>query len=141
MKNAAVPRSHPVLTMNTHENYLKSQTKLLSTYLHEQLHWHVIINGKVSYGQFMRRVKAEFPDVKVGGAQGSSDEEGTLNHIVVCYLEYLALSELIGQPEAKNNLASNHYYKWVYQTVLDPKNKGKLDALVNEFGLTWSAAG
>lgn len=63
-ENAKTPHSHPILTMSTQEEYLNSKVKLLSTYLHEQFHWHVIINGKPSKDEFRSRIKADFPSVK-----------------------------------------------------------------------------
>ncbi|WP_340677366.1 hypothetical protein [Paraglaciecola sp.] len=134
-ENSKTPHSHPVLTMSTQDEYLNSKTKLLSTYLHEQFHWHVIINGKPSKDEFRKRIKADFPKVKYGYPYGSSDEDSTLSHIIVCYLEYVALSELFGQQKAREVLSTNDYYKWVYQTITDPKNTDKLDNMLNEFGL------
>lgn len=134
-KDAKTPYSHPMLTMSTQQEYLNSTIKLLSSFLHEQFHWHVIMNGKPTKKEFRKRIKAEFPNVKVGYPYGSKDEGGTLNHIIVCYLEYIALSELVGQKRAKENLSTNGYYTWVYQTVIDPKNSAKLNNLLNEFGL------
>lgn len=134
-ENTKTPHSHPILTMSTQEEYLKSKVKLLSTYLHEQFHWHVIINGKPSKDEFRSRIKTDFPSVKIGHPYGSGDEGSTLSHIIVCYLEYIALSELIGQKMAKASLLTNGYYRWVYITVTDPQNTKKLDILLNEFGL------
>ena len=65
-ENARTPHSHPVLTMSTQKEYLESQTKLLATYLHEQFHWHVIINGKPSKEAFRARIKEVFPTGKSG---------------------------------------------------------------------------
>ncbi|MBT1064466.1 hypothetical protein KJY73_12830 [Bowmanella sp. Y26] len=134
-----VPRSHPVLTMSTQKEYLDSRVKLLSTYLHEQFHWHVIINGIPGVDEFRARIKDEFPIIKVGFPYGSNDEGNTLSHIIVCYLEYIALSELIGQEKAQKNLSDNSYYTWVYETILEPGNRQKLDRLLEEFGLDFRA--
>ncbi|KZN54509.1 hypothetical protein [Pseudoalteromonas luteoviolacea] len=134
-ENAKVPFSHPVITMSTQKKYLEDRVKLLSTYLHEQFHWHVIVNGKPNIEEFQARIKQDFPTVKVGFPHGSRDEGSTLSHIIVCYLEYIALAELVGEEKARQNLSSNGYYKWVYATVLDPANKEKLDKLLSEFGL------
>ena len=70
---------------------------------------------------------------------GSRDEGSTLSHIIVCYLEFIALSQLVGHERATENLATNGYYQWVYQTVLNPDNAAKLDALLIEFGLDFRA--
>lgn len=134
-QDARTPHSHPVLTMSTQQEYLDSRIKLLSSYLHEQFHWHVIENGKASKQAFRDRIKNEFPSVKVGFPYGSRDEGSTLSHIVICYLEYIALSELIGPKQAQENLSTNNYYTWVYQTILEPRNREKLDRLLTEFGL------
>ena len=135
-EKARTPYSHPVLTMSTQKEYLKSKTKLLSTYLHEQFHWHVIINGIPTKEAFRQRIKEHFPNVQVGFPNGSRDEGSTLSHIIVCYLEFMALTKLIGEHDARLNLLSNGYYQWVFRTVTDPANKNTLNALLEEFGLT-----
>ena len=134
-ENAKTPYSHPVLTMSTQEEYLSNETKLLSSFLHEQFHWHVIMNGKGSKKEFREAIYNEFPDVQFERPLGSGSKGGTLSHIVVCYLEFVALSELIGHEKAIQNLSTNEYYTWVYQTIINPKNKSKLDKLLLKFGL------
>lgn len=134
-KNAKTPRSHPVLTMSTQEDYLNNNIKLLSSFLHEQLHWHVIMNGKGSKNEFRAAIYHEFPDVQFKRPLGSGSKGGTLSHIVVCYLEFVALSELVGREQAIKNLSTNEYYTWVYQMVINPKNKSKLDKLLKKFDL------
>ena len=137
-EKARTPRSHPVLTMSTQDEYLKSDIKLLSSFLHEQFHWHVIQNGKPSKAKFRKEVKLEFPNVKFERPLGSGTEGGTLTHIIVCYLEYVVLSELVGKEKATQNLSTNEYYTWVYQTVMNPENDSKLESLVKKFGLEFS---
>ena len=134
-EKARTPRSHPVLTMSTQEEYLNNDIKLLSSFLHEQFHWHVIKNGRGSKSEFRAAIKAEFPNVQFERPFGSGTEGGTLSHIVICYLEYIVLSELIGKEHAIKNISANEYYIWVYQTILNPTNHGKLDRLVQKFGL------
>ena len=134
-EKARTPRSHPVLTMSTQEEYLNNDIKLLSSFLHEQFHWHVIKNGRGSKSEFRAAIKAKFPKVQFERPFGSGTEGGTLSHIIVCYLEYVVLSELIGQEKAIQNISTNKYYTWVYQTILNPANHDKLDSLVQKFGL------
>jgi len=134
-EKARTPRSHPVLTMSTQEGYLNNDIKLLSTFLHEQFHWHVIKNGRGSKSEFRAAIKAEFPNVQFERPFGSGNEGSTLSHIIVCYLEYVVLSELIGEEKAIRNISTNGYYTWVYQTILNPENHDKLDRLVQKFGL------
>jgi len=140
-EGARTPHSYPVLTMSTQPEYLASKTKLLSTYLHEQFHWHVIINGKPTKDVFRARIKEFFPDFKTGHPFGSRDEGGTLSHIIVCFLEYVALSELVGRDKALENISTNGYYTWVYETVGDPENEKVLDSLLKEFGLEFHERG
>jgi hypothetical protein len=134
-EKARTPRSHPVLTMSTQEEYLNSNIKLLSTFLHEQLHWHIIENGKASKEDFRNEIKAVFPNVMYEHPFGSGTEGGTLSHIIVCYLEYLALAALVGDEKAAYTLSTNEYYIWVYKTILNPENHFKLDGLIQRFGL------
>lgn len=136
-ENARTPRSHPVLTMSTQEEYLNNRIKLLSIFLHEQFHWYVIKHGTLSKGKFRKKIKAVFPQVKFELPLGSGTEGGTLSHIVVCYLEYLALSTLVGNERAVQTLSTNEYYTWVYDTILDPDNKSKLDKLIRQTGLAF----
>ena len=134
-EKARTPRSHPVLTMSTQKEYLNNDIKLLSSFLHEQFHWHVIKNGRGSKSEFRAAIKAKFPKVQFEHPFGSGTEGGTLSHIIVCYLEYVVLSELIGKEKAIQNLSTNEYYTWIYQTILNPANHDKLDGLVQKFGL------
>ncbi|MFC3095433.1 hypothetical protein DRW07_09040 [Alteromonas sediminis] len=136
-EKARAPYSHPVLTMSTQPEYISSKTKLLSSYLHEQFHWHVVMNGKPEKEAFRSRIKEFFPNIQIGHPFGSSDAGGTLSHIIVCYLEYIALSELIGEKKALENISTNGYYTLVYDTVIDQDNREVLDALLVEFGLEY----
>ncbi|AOT07873.1 hypothetical protein [Pseudoalteromonas luteoviolacea] len=135
-EKARVPHSHPVLTMNTAKAYLESDIRVLSTFLHEQFHWHVVLNGKGSIDEFRGAIKREFPKVEYKRPLGSGDEGGTLTHLVVCYLEYRAMASLIGERDARALLESNPYYTWIYKTILDKQNHSKLDKLVQELNLT-----
>jgi len=134
-ENAKNPHSHPALILSTQEEYLNNKIKLLSSFLHEQFHWHVIMNGKGSKNEFREAIYHEFPDVQFKRPLGSGSKGGTLSHIVVCYLEFVALSELVGREQAIKNVSTNEYYTWVYQTVINPNNKSKLDELIIKFGL------
>ncbi|ESP90833.1 MULTISPECIES: hypothetical protein [Pseudoalteromonas] len=135
-ESARVPHSHPILTMNTADAYLKSDMKVLSTFLHEQFHWHVVLNGKGTIDEFQGAIKKEFPKVEYQRPLGSGTEGGTLSHLLVCYLEYRAMSSLIGESSARELLQGNPYYTWIYKTILDKENHPKLDRLIEELNLT-----
>ncbi|MCH9690442.1 MAG: hypothetical protein K0U59_00050 [Gammaproteobacteria bacterium] len=132
---ARTPHSHPVLTMSTQPEYLNSEIQLLSTFLHEQFHRHIVENSNAPKDEFRKEIKVEFPDVQFARPFGSGDEGGTLNHLVVCYLEFKALESLVGQIEATEALAAKRYYTWIYETVLDARNHDKLEKLINRFEL------
>ena len=134
-KKTRIPHSHPILTMNTSPKYLKDSSLLLATYLHEQFHWHIVKNRLGSFEDFTDDIKVNFPNVKAERPYGSGSESGTLSHIVTCYLEFKAVSILLGMDKAKKILSSKGYYTWVYQTVLNPNNKEKLEALLNKYAL------
>ncbi len=140
-ENAKTPHSHPVLTISTQSEYLSSKIKLLSSYLHEQFHWHVIVNGKLTKEVFRARIKEFFPNFKTGHPYGSRNAGSTLSHVIVCYLEYVALSKLIGQDKALENISTNNYYTWVYDTISNPENEEILDSLLEEFGLEFRGRG
>ena len=137
-QGAKRPHSHPVLTLNTNPKYLNDQDMLLSAYLHENLHWHLVNNRKGTFYQFTDAIKLQFPEVKSSAPYGSRTERGTLSHLIVCYFEFKAMTQLLGEEKAKRLLQSKDYYTWVYQTILDSKNHFKLETLVKQFGLELS---
>jgi hypothetical protein len=114
----AIPFSHPVLTLHT--RHANDDDLLLSTFVHEQLHWFFVERSDatdLAIGD-LRRL---FPSVPVGGTVGARDERSTYLHLLVCYLEQQADIRLLGELKTKQVMefwASDHY-SWVYQTVLD----------------------
>src|SRR5262245_17455091 len=114
----SVPHSHPVLTLHT--RHLKDDDLLLSTFVHEQLHWFLVQKDKET-NEAIKELRVVFPKVPVGFPEGSEDEESTYLHLLVNYLEYRADRELLGELRAKQVMdfwATDHY-KWVYKTVLE----------------------
>jgi hypothetical protein len=114
----AIPHSHPVLTL--HARHLKDDDLLLSTYVHEQIHWHFTSKRKESEEAF-KELRAMFPNPPDKAPEGSRDLESTYLHLFVCYLEYRAVRELLGELRAKQVMdfwATDHYL-WVYKTVVE----------------------
>jgi hypothetical protein len=113
----AIPHSHPVLTLHT--RHLNSDDQLLSTYVHEQLHWYLN-----AHEQQTQAAEAElrklYPKVPVGYPDGAQDEESTYLHLIDCYLELQADRHLMGSQRAADVLKfwSGDHYRWVYKTVL-----------------------
>jgi hypothetical protein len=113
----SIPHSHPVLTLHT--RHLHSDDQLLSTYIHEQLHWYLAAHDKQT-----RAAEAElrklYPEVPVGYPDGAQDEESTYLHLIDCYLEMQADRRLMGRQRAADVMKfwSGDHYRWVYKTVV-----------------------
>ena len=127
-----IPHSHPVLTLST--RHLKDDELLLSTFVHEQLHWYLEEKAKESEEAY-KELQSTFPRVPVGFPEGGRDEESTHKHILVCYLEYQALKELVGELKAKEvmNFWATDHYTWIYRTVLERERE--LGALLRKHRL------
>jgi hypothetical protein len=113
----SIPHSHPVLTLHT--RHLHSDDQLLSTYVHEQLHWYLEQHQQLTDAaeSDLRKI---YPKVPVGYPDGSDSEEGTYLHLIDCYLEMQADRELMGPERAKAVMdcwAGDHY-RWIYKTVM-----------------------
>jgi len=113
----AIPFSHPVLTLHT--RHAKDDDLLVSTFLHEQLHWFFTERPEATQ-QAIADLRKLFPAVPAGGTAGARDEESTYLHLLVCYLEQQADIRVLGELRTKQVMefwATDHY-TWVYQTVL-----------------------
>lgn len=134
IKSRTIPHSHPVLTLHTRHTIKGHEDILLSTYLHEQIHWHIGKNIEQSNAA-IKELTQLFEQVPVGYPQGGNDEYSTYMHILVCYLEQDAMTSLISQARV-DKLAEfwrNDHYTWIYQTVLD--NKALIGAIIDKHGL------
>lgn len=117
-ENEPIPHSHPVLTLNADT---AQDDVLLSTFVHEQLHWRVDEandrRAKAALQEF-RTIYPDAPDRRGGGAR---DQFSTYLHLIVCDLEYQALTELLGAAHARRLLAASTHYRWIYQRVLEDR--------------------
>jgi hypothetical protein len=122
----AIPHSHPVLTLHT--RHRKDDELLLSTYVHEQLHW-FIAQHKTEADAALGELRGIYPNIPVGFPEGSSDEGGNYEHLLVIYLEYRADQTLMGELKARQvmNFWSEDHYTWLYRKVLsDPETVGRI---------------
>ena len=111
-----IPHSHPTLTLST--RHLQDDDLLLSTFVHEELHWFVA-DSKESAAA-IKELRAMFPTVPAQPPEGANGEESTYLHLIVCFLEYQADKDLLGELKARQVMdfwAIDHY-TWVYKTVL-----------------------
>jgi hypothetical protein len=116
--DTALPHSHPVLTLHT--RHLKDDELLLATFIHEQFHWWAEKNSEATRLS-IAELRQMFPKVPVAAPEGAANENSTYLHIVVCYLEYRAQRELLGELKSRQIMefwATDHY-TWIYRTVLE----------------------
>ena len=63
-----------------------------------------------------------WPEAPGGPPERARDRESTYRHLVVCDLEFQAMSELVGKEAARAIMESNTHYTWIYATVVnDPR--------------------
>lgn len=121
----AIPHSHPILTLNTKP---KTQDELLSTFLHEQIHWYVD-EHKEEEQKAIADFKKRYKNVPHGNREGAKDEYSTYLHLIVCYLEFKSMVELVGEERAEKVMRDTNHYTWIYKTVLeDRKSIGRVIA-------------
>ena len=121
-----IPHSHPRLTLNT--RHLKDDDLLLATFVHEQAHWFVGSREK-ELEEALKELRALFPKVPVGHPEGARDERSSYVHLLVVYLEYRALRELLGELRARQVMEfwTHDHYTWIYKTVLErPRDIGNI---------------
>jgi hypothetical protein len=93
-----IPHSHPVLTLNTF--HLNNDIPLLSQFLHEQMHWFVSSRLKSEIDAALEELKLIFPQVL----------ERDKYHLIINYLEYDTLKQLIGGNKAKEIIDNKEKY-------------------------------
>jgi hypothetical protein len=113
----AIPHSHPVLTLHT--RHLKDDDLLLSTFVHEQIHWFLDQHQDETKAA-EEELKALFPKLPVGFPDGAQDEESNYLHLLVNLLEWRSDKELLGELRARQIMEfwAHDHYRVLYQTVL-----------------------
>jgi hypothetical protein len=113
-----LPYSHPVIRLNTG---LVTETALLATYIHEQMHWYVTWYSHKHTDQWhamWAALERRYPDPPIGRGEGADTLASTHLHLIVNWLEIEVLSRLIGAEAAKEHVANLRYYRWIYASVL-----------------------
>jgi hypothetical protein len=114
-----IPHSHPQITLNT---WPCDDTALLSTYLHEQMHWYVTWYShtqQAGWAELFRELRRRYAEVPVGDAQGGRDTFSTYLHLLVNWLEIESVSQFIDSDTAVAHCRGLPFYRWIYATVLD----------------------
>jgi hypothetical protein len=113
IQDGVIPRSHPVLTLNT--RYLDDDTAQLATFVHEQLHWFLTRVERAKTEAALTELRALYPTVPAAPPAGAGDERGTYLHLIVCTLELQAVTELLDETRARQQLERWTHYTWVYR--------------------------
>jgi hypothetical protein len=126
IEERAIAHSFPDITLNT--RFLGSDDELLSSFIHEQLHWHLRdhLNRTQEAIAQLRRL---YPKVPVGMPEGAETEYSTYGHLVDCYLEIMADRQLIGTERTAAVIKNKGHYTWIYDTIL--RDEPKIAAIVN----------
>jgi hypothetical protein len=117
IQSGVIPHSHPVLTLNT--RYVDDDTAQLATFVHEQLHWFLTDHvERAKTNAALTELRAFYPTVPTALPEGAMGERSTYLHLIVCHLELQALTALLGEQSARQQLERWTHYTWVYRTVL-----------------------
>jgi hypothetical protein len=111
--------SHPILTLGN--RFAENEDLLLSTYLHEQMHWylwHLGTPDKDPIAPFLDELVRRYPEAPTDLPDGARNYESTYLHLVINWLEVAATSEFIGRVRACAVAEAQRTYRWIYRTVL-----------------------
>lgn len=118
----AIPHSHPVLTLGT----FNRGPFLLSSYLHEQLHWFALEHMRALERIYEEELLHRYPNVPVELPEGAGTEDSTYLHLFVCWWEIQALRKLVGEAKAGQiveAMIERGVYRWVYRTLRDEEEQ------------------
>lgn len=128
-----VPHSHPILTLNT---MLREERALLSTYLHEQMHWYVTWYSyarTAGWRAIRKELEARYPAIPTVFPEGAHTAASSYLHLIVNWLEIEGTSVLLGREAAVEIAAKNFVYSGIYKIVL--ADWDELARLYREHGL------
>ena len=115
IEQGAINHAFPTLTLNA--GFAESPDQLLSTFVHEQLHWH-LRNRDAQQRAAVGELRSLYPRVPVGLPAAADTEYSTYGHLVDCYLEIVADRELLGPERTDAVIRGKPWYTWIYKTVL-----------------------
>lgn len=131
---AGPTHSHPILTLGT--RFAESEDHLLATYLHEQMHWYLWRLGGPDHdpvAPFFDELVRRYPKAPIRLPEGARSYEQTYLHLVVCWLELAATTELIGEERAHALCDTQWGYRWVYRTIR--RDREPLGELLTQNGI------
>jgi hypothetical protein len=111
--------SHPMLTLGN--RFAETEDLLLSTYLHEQMHWYLWHLGTPEHdpvAPFLDELVRRYPEAPTDLPDGARSYEATYLHLVINWLEVATTAEFIGRVRACAVAEAQRTYRWIYRTVL-----------------------
>jgi len=130
IEERAINHAFPVLTLNV--RFAQSADELLSSYVHEQLHWHLRARGG-DQQEAIAELGRMYPGAPVGLPEGADTAVSTYGHLVDCYLEIQADRQLIGPERTRAVINDKGHYTWIYRTVL--QDEPRIAAVVSRHHL------
>ena len=114
----AIPHSRPLLTLHT--RHLRDDDLLLSTFVHEQIHWFLDAHDKETKAA-ENDLRSLFPTIPIGFPDGAEDEVSDYLHLLVNFLEWRSDKQLMGELRARQVMEfwTHDHYRVIYQLVLD----------------------
>lgn len=134
IEERAINHAFPVLTLNV--RFARSADELLSSYVHEQLHWFLRSRGH-DEREAIAELRRMYPGAPVGLPEGADTDISTYGHLVDCYLEIQADRALIGAERTGAVVANKGHYTWIYKTVLE--DEARIAAVVRKYHLDYKA--
>jgi hypothetical protein len=125
IEERAMNHAFPVLTLNVH--FLGSDDELLSSFLHEQLHWY-LRDHPTQMEQALAELKRFYPKVPVGLPEGADTMYSTYGHLIDCYLEIQVDRRLMGDERTTRVIKNKPWYTWIYKTIT--QDEKRIDAIV-----------
>jgi hypothetical protein len=132
VEERAIPHSHPILTFNT--RHLDDDDLLLSTFLHEQIHWSLTGN-RSALAKALDDIRTLFPNIAVGHPSGADSESSSYLHVIVNFLEWLAMERLVGVDRARHAIdfwCADHYTE-IYSLVI--RERARLEEVIDRHHL------
>ena len=127
IEEGATAHSSPIVTLNTGPKY---KIGVLAQFLHEQIHW--IENGREQeMVEAIGELKIIYPNAPIGRPEGGVNEKSTYRHLIICRLEFLALTELLGLEKAKEVVLKNSNYTWIREILI--KEGEKIDVIIHRY--------
>lgn len=109
--------------------------QLLGTYIHEQLHWFLLLKSKFeAYENASTEFRALYPSLPTERPEGCGSSRSNYLHIQVNYLEYQGLRELLGEDRARAVIECIPHYTAIYTLVL--QDYEQIGEVMTRYGLT-----